>query len=105
MRLELEALCVLWGTCALCDDDGLAGDLMHVLQGRHSCAVTSQGGLKCWGSNTRGKVMLRTDVFFLFLISALAFLGDAQLVTDHVGLCSWEITLQHAVYFLNLFLD
>jgi hypothetical protein len=77
MRLELEALCcVLLGTCALCDDDGVAGDLMHVMQGKHSCAVTDQGGLKCWGSNSRGQVMLRTDLFFLFLISALAFMGD-----------------------------
>jgi hypothetical protein len=38
--------------------------LTHVMQ-QHSCAVTSEGGVRCWGLNSNGEVMLRASAICL----------------------------------------
>ncbi len=39
-----------------------AGDLIRVMQS-HSCAVTSEGSVKCWGFNGYGQVMVHVVLF------------------------------------------
>jgi len=62
--------------------------LTHVIQS-HSCAVTSEGGVKCWGRGTSGEV-IRNFIFLRMFVFALP--GDYFLVTDDVGFCSSEMT-------------
>ena len=51
----------------------------------HSCAVSSEGGVTCWGYNYYGQVM--------FLESALAAACAQVFFADNVFVCSLETAL------------
>ena len=55
------------------------GDLTRVMQD-HSCAVTSEGGLKCWGDNGSGQVMVHVVVFSSAELSVCLFLASSLLL-------------------------
>ncbi len=50
--------------------------LTHVTQA-HSCAVLSEGDVKCWGSGTSGQVI--RNVFFLILLFFILMFVFARL--------------------------
>jgi hypothetical protein len=52
---------------------------MRVLQ-YNSCAVTSEGGLKCWGDNGSGQVMVHVVVFSSAELSVCLFLASSLLL-------------------------
>ena len=69
-------LCVRHECCVVVKEweDGLT----PVMQ-EHSCAVTSEGGLKCWGSGGSGQVMLHA--------AAISFERFSACCGMHAGGC------------------
>jgi hypothetical protein len=60
---------------------------------RHSCAVSSEGGVRCWGSNDYGQVMHQAAAIGFERFSACTQVVAA----DNVSACSWETALFPAV--------
>ena len=56
-----QRVCVEDAHCVMMKER--AGDLTLAMQ-YHSCAVMSEGGMKCWGWNVDGQVMI-LGVFFI----------------------------------------
>jgi hypothetical protein len=56
----------------------------------HSCVITSEGGVKCWGRNGHGQVMRYTLLSVTSCNSAFAVAGEEPVVADEVFICSWE---------------
>jgi hypothetical protein len=79
---QLKARCVM----AKEPEEGLT----HFLQ-FHSCVVTSEGGVKCWGGNGHGQVMLYNLLSVASCNSAFDVAGEQPAVADGVFICSWEM--------------
>jgi hypothetical protein len=65
-----QRVCVEDAHCVMMKER--AGDLTLAMQ-YHSCAVTSEGGVKCWGENNYGQVMILGVFLSVDLSSFLLF--------------------------------
>ena len=62
-----------------------------------SCAITREGGVKCWGRNTYYQVNLITLLSVAWCNAAFSVAGEQHVVADEVFICSWEMGQQPIV--------
>ncbi len=81
-------------------------EVLTLVMQSDSCAVTSEGGVKCWGYNYFGQVTHHLLQFLLLLISAWRAVWLQQpRAADGVDVCSLEITQPQLVQLPFLLLD
>jgi hypothetical protein len=95
MRLHAEAVCCVRVGCCVMAWEREEG-LTPVMQ-EYSCAVTSAGGVKCWGRNRYYQVMLHTLLSVTSCNSAFAVAGEEPVVADEVFICRLETAQQLTV--------